>query len=201
MRVSTQIFIGVGLGLAGCVWLTLTQPRTQRADLSHQPVFTPLPKASTPTPTAIAPASVHKTIIKILTYDVSFEVHDPISDLVYGEIKDGNNTWVGFTTKKLLAKYPDCKAGTLGVLTRVKASPTPTQSPSPSPSPTKSSSSSPTPFPSKTPSNQPFKMTIEGYTYSYKQSYSTCTDDQAGRNDLAAARAAVKNASLPTLTN
>ncbi len=197
MRFGRPIFLGVLLGLAGCVWVTLTQPRMQ-AD--HVPVSTPLPTASTePTPTPITPVVAGKSTVKILLYGVSLEVTDPITDLVYGEVKDGTDTWAGFTTEKLLAKYPACKAGALGTLVRSKAAPTPTPSPSPSRSP--STSASVTPFPTKTPANQPFKKIVGGYTYSYRPSYFSCADGQAGRNELAAARAAVKNAALPTLSN
>jgi hypothetical protein len=132
--------------------------------------------------------------IKVLMFGVTLTVTDPISDLVYGEIKDGTNTWAGFTTEALLAKYPACKAGVLGTLVRTKAVATPTPSKSPTPS------ASPAPYATKTPANQPFKKTVGGYTYSYRPSYSTCATDQAGNDALAAGRAAVKNSALPTLS-
>ena len=199
MRFGKQIFLGVLIGLAVCVWLTFTMPR-MRADAP--PVPTPIvatPTAATPTP--VKPVVAGLASIKILLYDVRMTVNDPIDDLVYGEIKDGGNTWAGFTTKKLLAKYPDCKAGALGTLTRTKAKATPTPKPTATPSPYTKTDATGTPFPTKSPTNLPFTKTINGYTYSYRPSYWNCADDQAGKDSLAAARAALKNASLPTLTN
>jgi hypothetical protein len=83
-------------------------------------------------------------------------VNDPIEDLVYGEIKDGDNTWAGFTTKKLLAKYPDCEAGALGTLIRTKAKATPTPKPMTTASPRPGTDATGTPIPTKSPTNQPF---------------------------------------------
>ena len=199
MRFGKHIFLGVLIGLAVCVWLTFTLPRTQ-ADAP--PIPTPIvatPAVSTPTP--VKPVVASLASIKILLYDLRMTVNDPIEDLVYGEIKDGDNTWAGFTTKKLLAKYPDCKAGALGTLTRIKAKATPTPNPTTTPSPYPRNDATATPFPAKSPINQPFTKTINGYTYSYRPSYWNCTDDQAGRDFLAAARASLKNASLSTLAN
>ena len=199
MRFGKQIFLGVLIGLAVCVWLTFTMPRMQ-ADAP--PVPTPVvatPTAATPTP--VKPVVAGLASIKILLYDVRMTVNDPIDDLVYGEIKDGDNTWAGFTTKKLLAKYPDCEAGALGTLTRTKAKATLAPKPTATPSPHPGTDATGTPFPTKSPTNLPFTKTINGYTYSYRPSYWDCADDQAGKDALASARAALKNAALPTLTN
>jgi hypothetical protein len=197
MRFGKQIFLGVLIGLAGCVWLTFTRP-SMHADLEHGPLLpTPVATvAAAPTSTPVTSAVAGQSSIKILLYGVTLTVSDPIEDLVYGEIKDGNgNTWAGFTTKTLLAKYPACKAGTLGTLVRAKAVVTPSATPTKTPLPGTS------PSPTKTPTNQPFSKTLGAYTYSYRPSYSTCATDQAGRDALAAARAAVKNGALPTLSN
>jgi len=199
MHFGKQIFLGALIGLAVCVWLTFTMPRMQ-ADAPPAP--TPIVTTSlVPTPTPVTPVVAGQGSIKLLIYDVRMTVTDPIEDLVYGEIKDGSNTWAGFTTRKLLAKYPGCKAGALGTLTRVVAKPTPTPKATATPSPHPKANATPTPFPTNTPTNLPFTKTINGYTYSYRPSYSNCTDDQPGRDTLAAARAAVKNAALPTLSN
>jgi len=199
MRLGQQIFLGVLIGLAVCVWVTFTQPRLKAEEEAK---VTPLPVAvQDPTPTPVKPVVAGQSSIKILIYNVKITVTDPITDLVYGEIKDGNNTWAGFTTKSLLAKYPACKAGALGTLVRIKASPTPTPSPTRSPSPSPSVIPTFTPIAIKSPTNQPFSKTIDGYTYTYRQAYYGCADDQAGRDAVAAARAAVKNSALPTLSN
>jgi hypothetical protein len=179
-----------------CVWLTLTHPRT-RGDqdvAGHHPTPSPVDAAPTPSPSG-APVVAGQAVIKLLPYDASVIAADPIVDLVYGEIKDGKNTWIGFTTETLLAQYPACRAGALGTLIRVKASPSPSPSPTPSPPPSR------TPAVVKTPANQPFKKTVGGYAYSYRAPASNCASDQAGRNAVIAATAAVKNQALPTLTS
>jgi hypothetical protein len=194
MRFSGYIITGAVVGLSICCWLTLTHPRTHGdQDLVRaQPSLSPEPTV-TPSPSG-APVVAGQAIIKIAPFNVSLIVADPIVDLAYGDVKDGAAGSVGFTTETLLAKYPACKAGALGTLVRVKA-PTPSPTPSRSPSPTPSRD----PVPSRTPANQPFKKTIDGYTYTYRAPAFTCATDQPGRNALAAAVAAVKNQALPTL--
>jgi hypothetical protein len=197
MRLRWQVFLGILIGSSICVWFTLTQPRTQ-ANINRAPLVTPIPTlAIGPTPTPVKPVVVGKYLVTILFFGVTLEVTDPISNLVYGQLYDGYSTGAGFTTRRLLAKYPTCKAGVLGTLVRTKAARTPSASPTPSNTPTPSFF----PYPTRTPYNQPFHKTIGEYTYSYRPSYSSCADDQAGLDELAAARAALKNASLPTLSN
>jgi hypothetical protein len=195
MKVGRLIFLGALIGLAACVWLTLTRPR-HSDNVAIPPAATPTPAPNT-SPSGPTPIVAGTASIRVLLYDATLTLTDPVTDLVYGPVKDGSNTWAGFTTKSLLARYPSCKAGALGTLVRVKA-----PSPSPSPSPRTSPSPSPSPSPSRSPSiKQPFKKTINGYTYTYRPAYFDCTTDQAGRDMLAADRAAIINGVIPTLSN
>ncbi len=207
MHLGRYIFLGAIVGLAACIWITLMQPRLKEQLGARFASPSPLPSASVePTPSPAHPTATPmvagQSSVKISFYGVTLTVTDPISDLVYGGINDGSgNVWAGFTTERLLAKYPACKAGALGTLVRAKATPTPTPHKTPTPSFNPNASPSPS-FSTKTPDpNQPFSKTVGGYTYSYRPSYSTCAPDQAGRDALAAARAAVKNGALPTLSN
>jgi hypothetical protein len=191
MRLWGFILTGLVIGLSICVWLTLTQPRTRGDQDMVQANPTPSQEALAPSPSSSSNAVVAgQASIKILPFSVTLTAADPITDLVYGEIKDGKNISVGFTTETLLAKYPACTAGALGTLVRVKA-PTPSPSPSQSPVPPRS--------PTRTPANQPFKKTVGDYAYSYRTASFTCATDQAGRNAVVAATAALKNQALPTL--
>lgn len=193
MRFSGYIITGSILGLSVCVWLTLTHPRTRGDDTLVGSKSTPVQDLATPTPSTSVGPVAGQASIKIAAFEVNLIVADPIVDLVYGEVKDRTSSGsVSFTTQALLAKYPDCKAGALGTLVRVKA---PTPSPTRSPSPTPYRSNAPT----RTPANQPFKKTIAGWTYSYRAPAFTCVTDQSGRNAVAAAVAALKNQALPTL--
>jgi hypothetical protein len=135
------------------------------------------------------PAVAGQSTITVSLFNIKLAAADPITDLVYGEVKTGGVTGAGFTTEALLAEYSACKAGALGTLVRTKAAPT--SSPKPTPSRT--------PLPTKTPTNQPFSKTVGGYTYTYKSPAFTCVTDKPGRDTVAAAVAALKNQALPTL--
>lgn len=196
MRFSGHIITGLILGLSICVWLTLTHPRTKGDQALTQARPTPSQEA-TPTPSpSNTPVVAGQALIKLSVFNASLTVADPIVDLVYGDVKAGATSSLGFTTETLLAKYPSCTAGALGTLVRVKA---------PTPSPTPSAKATPhpktSPVPTRTPANQPFKKTVDGYAYSYRAPAFTCATDPSGRNALAAAVAALKNQALPTLTS
>lgn len=161
----------------------------QARSLDPETVPSPGPSAG---PTTL-PTVAGQSAMKISFFSVSLITTDPIADLVYGSMEGSGTPVAGFTTQTLLAKYPSCKAGALGTLIR---KPAPTPSPSPSRTPSRRRSPSPT----KAPANQPFNKTVAGYTYSYKAPTFICANDQAGRNDVAQAIAALKNGALPTLT-
>lgn len=194
MRLSGYIITGLIVGLGICVWLTLVHPQIRDRNLAQSPANpTPteimLPSSS---PTGSPGLAAGQAIVKLLPFEISLTVADPIVDLVYGRLGDDDNPTVGFTTESLLARYPACSAGALGTLVRVRA---PTPSPTTTPSPTPRRSTAPT----RTPQNQPFKKTIDGYIYTYRTPTFSCATSQTGRDTLAAARAALVNGSLPTL--
>ena len=198
MQFGRLIFLGILIGVAACVWLTITQPSLQSGHVIKPSVSvraTTTPVATTPAPGT--PVVAGQSSIRVVLYGVTLTVTDPVSDLVYGVVKDGDNSWAGFTTERLLAKYSNCKPGALGTLIRVAATPTPIAKPSPSINPF----ASPNPYPTRTPYNQPFRKTVGGYTYSYRPAYYSCATDQAGLDELASDRAAIQNAILPTLSN
>ena len=104
---------------------------------------------------------------------------DPVADLTYGMVVNGAYQVAGLSTKTLIAKYPACAPSNannaLGQIVQKKAG-------------VKSSG----------------VLIKQAGTYSYYYIAPTagfCATDQAGRDALAAQRAAVKNAVLPTLTN
>jgi hypothetical protein len=170
---------------------------TERPDhevLSAHTVSSPSPSSSnSPTPSASsAPSLAGLTIVKISLFDVRLGATDPIADLVYGSVKGSPNT-VAFTTETLSAKYADCKAGALGTMTRSKATPTPT------PRRTASPSASPRASASPGLSTTGFIKSIGGYDYYYHRPAFSCVTDRAGRDTVAAAKAALVNAALPTL--
>jgi hypothetical protein len=156
---------------------------------------TPSPSPSTsvkvlPAPTYTPPPKkvAGQSSVRLSLYDVTLTVAEPITDLVYGEVKYNGRTVPGFTTEKLLAKYTACKAGALGTLVR---SPAKSASPSPSRSVRPSTRIDP---------NAPFSKTVGAYAYTYQRPAFTCVTDQEGRNAIAAAIAALKNQALPTVT-
>ncbi|MDF2461384.1 MAG: hypothetical protein K0S68_787 [Candidatus Saccharibacteria bacterium] len=158
-----------------------------------EPTPTPAPSTSVkvlPAPTYSPPPKkvAGQASVRLSLYDVTLTVAEPITDLVYGEVKYNGRTIPGFTTERLLAKYTSCKAGALGTLVR-----TPAKSASPSPSRSVRPSTRVDP-------NAPFTKTVGAYTYTYQRPSFTCVTDQDGRNDIAAAIAALKNQALPTIT-
>jgi hypothetical protein len=201
MRVRILFITLLAIGFAGSAYLNVQQHTTAVKDnkalrdqlavlksrAAAQASNSPAPGDS-PAPDTLTTEQLGQSLVGISIFDVKLTVTDPITDLVYGEVKNYGSASAGFTTESLLAKYPMCKAGALGALVRVKSPNSPT------PSPTRSAA------PTRTPSyNQPFKKWVAGYTYSYQSPYFTCADDQPGRNLVAQAVAALKN-QLPTLT-
>jgi hypothetical protein len=121
------------------------------------------------------PAVEGQHTVRIALYDIRVNAIDPVTDLVYGTVKDGSQMVAGFTTEKLLAKYPGCKAGSLGELVRYLDKDAPSWM--------KSS----------------LIKSYGGYSYYYKKPAYTCATDRVGQNTVAEAVAAMKNAILPSL--
>jgi hypothetical protein len=127
-----------------------------------------------PSPSASPAEVAGQGSVSIALYGVHLTVTDPIIDIVYGSVRDGNYQVAGFATHTLLAKYPGCKAGALGELVRYKVG--------------------------VWHGSQPPIKTIGEYNYYYKSPAFTCVTDKPGRDAVAAAIAALKNQALPTLS-
>jgi hypothetical protein len=142
---------------------------------STTPVFTPTPSA---TPDVKAAQS-----ISLAQLGAKLSTGDPIADLTYS-FQQGptapTTAWVAanLTTTSLVAKYPDCKPGTssLGQIVR-------------------------RPLTSRATSSQLIKR-LGDYNYYYvKSNGGNCTGTAAGMTALTAARTALINTVLPTLSN
>lgn len=146
--------------------------KTAAADPASE---TPSEAEATPTPTPVpSPAVAGTASISIGHLDVKLTATDPIADLTYAPEKSGSYTVAAFTTQALVAKYPACKAGALGSLVRKLKTVKPNSG------------------------NQLIKP-IGSYNYYYIAPAFTCATDTNGRNEVAAAAAALKTTALPTL--
>lgn len=204
--ISLPVIIAVvlGLGLAASTYLNVVQHQSAQADrklmqgeitdLRYQvnkdlvatasspatasPAPTPTPLA-TPEPSPSATPLVAGTgSVSISQLAIKLTVADPVADLTYDMVKNGEYTVAGLSTRSLISKYPACAPSDsnsgLGQIVRKKAG-------------IKSSGT--------------LIKQAGVYSYYYVAPVGFCASDVAGRNTLAAARAAVKNATLPSLTN
>lgn len=187
-----------GLGLGASMYLNVVQHQRAESDkkllqgeitdLRYQvkqdqttvsPTASPAPSlspSSSPSPTA-EPAVAGTSSVTISQFGVKLTTSDPITDLAYAPQVSARLEVAGFTTESLVAKYPGCKPGTaLGMLVRRPKS-------------------------QKAPSWNKFIKTIDNYSYYYSAATTgNCAPDQAGRDALAAARAALVTTVLPTLS-
>ncbi|HVQ44238.1 MAG TPA: hypothetical protein VMT30_04710 [Candidatus Saccharimonadia bacterium] len=200
INLVTVIAVVLGLGLLASMYLNYSQHQSAQqdrkqlqgeiTDLRYQvkqdqqaaagPSPTPSPLATPePSPTA-TPAVAGTSSIAISQYGVKLTVADPIADLTYNMVKNGQYTVAGLSTRALLAKYPACAPAAannaLGQIVQKRAATGVT-------------------------STGKLVKQIGVFNYYYIEPTGFCTADPDGRNALAAARAAFKNASLPTLSN
>ncbi|MDB5178692.1 MAG: hypothetical protein JWN01_635 [Patescibacteria group bacterium] len=199
IRLPILIAIVLGLGFGASGYLNYSQHQRaeqdkkllqgQITDLRYQlkqdqqAVGSPSPSPSgsvepapTPSPSP-SPAVAGTASVAISQFGVRLTATDPLLDLTYAPIQSAGLTVAGFTTESLLAKYPSCKPGALGALVRRPQS-------------------------QKAPSWNKLVKTLGSYSYYYSAaSASDCTNDQAGHNTYAAAKAALANGVLPTLSN
>lgn len=198
ITVTAVLAVVFGLGLAASAYLNVNQSQRavedhnllqgQITDLQYQlkkdaqavasasptptPLATPEP---TPTPT---PAVAGTTSIKLTQLGVTLTASDPVADLTYDMTKSGAYPVAALSTRSLVSKYPACQPSAtnnaLGYVVQKKAGLASTG-----------------------------KLIKQAgvYNYFYIAPVGFCATDQAGKNVLAAARAAVVNAVLPTLTN
>lgn len=198
ITVTAVLAVVFGLGLAASAYLNVMQSQRavedhnlmqgQVTDLQYQvkkdaaasavvpPTPTPL---ATPEPTATpAPAVAGTASIGLTQLGVSLTAADPVADLTYSMSKSGIYPVAALSTRSLIAKYPACQPSAtnnaLGYIVQ-----------------------------KKTGLSSTGKLIKQAgvYNYFYISPSGFCASDQAGRNTLAAARAAVINAVLPTLTN
>jgi len=202
VKLSVVLAVVFGIGFGASAYLNYaqhaashqeqTQLQGQVNDLTYQlkqdaagdPSDLPSPQpdpasgaSPSPSPTTSpvsTPAVAGTASVKIAQFGVSFTVTDPIVDLTYAPEPDGSYIVAAFTTQSLLAKYPVCKAGVLGSLVRK-------------------------PIQAAKSADDTYIKTLNGFKYYYVAAFGYCASDQAGRDSIAADRAAVQNGALPTL--
>lgn|GEM_PF-1162955 len=188
-----------GIGLAASMYLNYNQNQTadqdrrlmqgQITDLRYQIKQDGLASAQSPSPSPLAtpepspsesPAVAGTASIAISQLGVKLTAADPIVDLTYDWVSSGSYKVATLSTRTLVSKYAACKPtavnNALGFIVQKKASVVPNAQ------------------------NDLIKQ-IGIYKYYYIKPTGFCATDQAGKDALAAARAALKNAALPTLTN
>jgi hypothetical protein len=138
----------------------------------------PLPSESpmpSPSPSE-SPAVAGTNSVGISQLGIKLTASDPVADLTYGMAKSGAYDVAALTTQSLVAKYSGCKPSNtnnaLGFVVRKK--------------------------PGVSSSGELVKR-LGDWNYFYVKPSGSCATDAAGNNALAAARAAVKNAVMPTM--
>jgi hypothetical protein len=195
--------LAVGLGFLGA-WSITSALNPAEADVADNSSPSPSPhiaiKVLKPTPSE-TPLPAGQERVTIGVFGVRLIATDPIGDLVYGAVGTNSYRTAGFTTEAFIAQYPLCKPGVLGSLSR-KLHVGSTRSPSPSPTRSPSGTPKPTASPQALGPNG-FIKTVGNFDYYYVQPSGAgiyCATDQAGRNALAAAKSALINAVLPSLS-
>jgi hypothetical protein len=144
------------------------------ASPSPSPSEDPEPTAS-PSPSE-SPAVAGANIITISQLDIKLTASDPVADLTYGMANSGVYKVAALTTQSLVAKYSGCRPSdtnnALGQIVRKE--------------------------PGRASSGTLVKK-LGNWNYFYIAPSGSCATDAAGNNALAAARAAVKNAVMPTI--
>lgn len=195
----------LGIGFGASIFLNMVQHQRaeqerkllqgQITDLTYQvkkdseqsPSTSPTPEplatpeaTVTPTPT---PAVAGTASMSINEYEgVKLTTIEPVADLTYKWVKSGVYQVAELTTRSLIGKYASCvpsspsKNNALGLIVR-------------------------RPIGEKAPSQDILPVSIDSWTYYYvKPSTTSCATDTAGKNEVAAARAAVLNSVYKTLS-
>jgi hypothetical protein len=199
INITMIVAIVLGLGLVASAYLNYYQNtqslqsqklmQGQITDLRYQvnqdrlgSVASPEPS---PTPVAVpdptsppAPVVAGTAIVNLTQLGVKLTVTDPLVDLTYDMATSGTYPVAALSTRSLIAKYSACKPSSnnnaLGYIVQKKLG---------------------------IKSTGTLIKQLGSYNYFYIAATSFCASDQSGRDALAAARAAVKNAALPTLAN
>jgi len=198
IKLSIVIATALGLGFVASAYLNFYQHQQfsqqqsllngQITDLRYQVKVdhdgspSPSPSASllpttqpTPNPSS-SPSVAGAQSLQIAEWAVHLSIGDPVGDLTYGIVSDGQYKVTGFTSSSLLASYPSCKPGALGELVRWPVGT------------------------AKKADNIDIHKTIGNYNYYYKNPTFSCANDTNGRNLVAADKAAIVNTYLPTLS-
>lgn len=150
----------------------------QTAALGASPSATPTPLATpepSPTPT---PAVAGTGSVSLSQFGVKLTVTDPVADLTYAMATSGAYPVAALTTKSLVAKYTSCAPSNANnALGQIVKKPV-----------------------GKSSTGKLIRQ-VGVYNYFYLPPTGSCATDQAGLDVLAADRAAIKNATLPTLSN
>ena len=195
-RSSTNLLIVIavtfGLGLAASGYLNYVQfgrakddtraANGQITDLRYQLKQQVAAAEASPSPTAEpsptpseAPAVLGTTTVKFDQLGVSVATAAPIADLTYAYQLISGMAVANLTTTGLVAQYPACKPGAaLGQLVR-------------------------RPKTSRAASTSKLIKSFGDYNYYYVAASGNCASDAAGRASVAAAKAALLDAVLPTL--
>lgn len=184
--------LGIGLGASLFFNFSMIQKADQDKDLlngeitdlryqlkqgSASPTPTPAPVASVAASPSPSPTPVLGTqTVNLEQLGVHLAASDPISDLTYEYKEVSGLATANFTTAALLAKYPACKPGVLGMLVR-------------------------RPKASKPSSASKLVKAIGDYNYYYVASAVACAPDASGKAAVAAARSALQATVLPTISN
>ncbi|GAC1372467.1 MAG: hypothetical protein NVSMB39_6680 [Candidatus Saccharimonadales bacterium] len=198
INVMAAVALALGLGLAASVYLNIKQSQRavddhnllqgQITDLQYQvkkdaEASAPAPSTPTrlatpePSPTP-APVVAGTSSINVSQLGIKLTASDPVADLTYDMTTSGAYPVAALSTRALISKYPTCKPSAantaLGFIVQKKTGFTSTG-----------------------------KLIKQAgiYNYFYIAPIGFCAADTDGRNTLAAARAAVMNAVLPTLIN
>lgn len=189
------IAVTFGLGLAASGYLNYVQfsrahdelaaANGQITDLTYQlkqkvatAVASPSPSTSvSPSPTpSEAPAVLGTTTVKFNQLGVAVAAADPIADLTYSYQLIAGLAVANLTTTGLVAQYPSCKPGAaLGQLVR-------------------------RPKTSRAAPSSKLIKAFGDYNYYYVAAPGNCATDTAGRASVAAAKAALIDAVLPSMT-
>ncbi len=191
LLIVVAVTLGLGLGASGYLnYVQFSRMQDEKAaangqitDLRYQlkqqdvkaaATTSPSPTAS-PSPSA-APAVPGTAPVKFDQLGVSVAATAPISDLTYSYQLISGLAVANLTTTGLVAQYPACKPGAaLGQLVR-------------------------RPKTSRAASTSKLIKSFGDYNYYYVASAYNCASDAAGRASVAAAKAALLDTVLPTLT-
>ncbi|HSX03030.1 MAG TPA: hypothetical protein VLI05_07035 [Candidatus Saccharimonadia bacterium] len=148
----------------------------QETNGSPAPSISPSPSLS-PSPSASPSPVLGAQTVNLAELGVKLTPTDPVADLTYGSQTIAGLGVANLTTSSLLAKYPACKPGALGMVVRRPLGSRPSTSAS------------------------HLIKKIGDYNFYYVTPSGNCGPDSAGRATVSAAIAAVQNLVMPTLTN